>query len=130
MNDKWTDGDVIESITSQFPGLLNGNEEVDGADLIMELTADLAKRETELERLNRQQHSASAPIGSLGSFWVVTRPKYSRFECTLEDICFESTPQKIGYQFIGGLKCDDVYGFYTDRETAREHAVNLLGGRK
>lgn len=71
------------------------------------------------------------PIGSLASFWVVTKP---RTESVLIDICFESTPRMIGYWFIGGRhSVEEVHGFYLDAQVARDAAMVLLrshGSRK
>jgi DNA-binding XRE family transcriptional regulator len=39
------------------------------------------------------------------TFWVITKPTEIS---GLGDICFESTPQRIGLQFLGGLTCGDV----------------------
>jgi len=53
-------------------------------------------------------------------FWVVTRNNIDE-STTLGDVCFKSTPQTIGLQFLGGLKPGEVVGFYeTEREAAAE----------
>ena len=66
---------------------------------------------------------STVPIGSLASFWVVTQPEIGS---TMADICFEATPKTIGLQFLGGLECKDVYGFYLDEGVARDAARVLL----
>lgn len=55
--------------------------------------------------------------------WVVTKPsKYSE----MEDICFEMELEMLHRQFIGGLKPEDVVGFYTDEKSARAEAATQL----
>jgi hypothetical protein len=56
-------------------------------------------------------------------FWVVTKPTE---DSTVADICFKSTPQKIGLQFFGGLKADDVIGFFDCGDQAESLAYGLL----
>jgi hypothetical protein len=57
------------------------------------------------------------------SFWVVTRPTG---QSELADVCFKSTPREIGLQFLGGLKPNDVVGFYESERTAKELARIIL----
>lgn len=62
------------------------------------------------------------------TFWVVTDPWACIVPKDLElcDICFEATPDRIGLQFLGGLKPADVVGFYTEELEAKERARALL----
>ncbi len=66
--------------------------------------------------------------GEIESFWVVTVPKHYDGGVTsgLPDICFESYPKKIGLQFLGGLRPEEVVGFYADEKTAKGVATDLL----
>jgi hypothetical protein len=47
----------------------------------------------------------------------------------MDDICFKSTPQQIGLQFLGGLTCGDVVSFYSDESEASLKAMELLDAR-
>jgi hypothetical protein len=59
-------------------------------------------------------------------FWVVTKPTEIS---GMDDICFKSTPQQIGLQFLGGLTCGDVVSFYSDESEASLKAMELLDAR-
>ena len=56
-------------------------------------------------------------------FWVVTKPTE---HSTVTDICFKATPQTIGLQFVGGLRADDVLGFFTCGDQAESLAGGLI----
>lgn len=66
--------------------------------------------------------------GEIESFWVVVIPRRYDGEIVAEvdDICFESYPKTIGLQFLGGLRPEEVVGFYADEKTAKEVATEVL----
>lgn len=57
------------------------------------------------------------------SFWVVIVPTP---DSTVEDICFKSSPREIGYHFLGGMKPEEVVGFYDNERTAKNLAAMLI----
>lgn len=59
----------------------------------------------------------------ISSFWVVIKPTALS---TLDDIVFRATPQDIGFQFLGGLKPNDVVAFYEDESSAMEKGKLLI----
>ncbi len=56
-------------------------------------------------------------------FWVVTKPTDVS---TLADIWFKSNPNHYANQIRGGLKEDEVAGFYNSEADATEVANKLL----
>lgn len=56
-------------------------------------------------------------------FWVVTKPTVVS---QLLDICWKSTPWSINLQFFGGLKANDIIGFWTEEKEAKRIARDLL----
>lgn len=58
--------------------------------------------------------------------WMVTKPtEYSE----LVDICFDIKVERIGYQFIGGLKPEEVVSIHTEEASAKREARALLRKR-
>lgn len=67
---------------------------------------------------------------AIEKFWVVTKPSG---ESTLADILFESHLTGRGgmeYQFMGGLKGEEIVGIWTDYNEAKVVAEKLLEGQK
>jgi hypothetical protein len=65
----------------------------------------------------------------VGKFWVVTLPR-TRDAQGLEDHCFETDVPGLFRQMRGGLRMDEIFGFYTDQDQARAVARQLLQGIK
>ena len=63
----------------------------------------------------------------IGKFWVVTKPTK---ESILLDILFESDILGMGMQFKGGLKKDEIIGFYKKGSSAKAVATKLLKNNK
>jgi hypothetical protein len=70
----------------------------------------------------------------VGAFWVVTKPsiygKDTATASTLGDICFKSTILGMANQIRGGLKEEEIWGFYTDKAVAIKIAKELLKDKK
>ena len=62
-------------------------------------------------------------VDEIGNFWIVTKPsKLSE----LEDIFFEADILDIALQVKGGLKGEEIVGFFKNKNKAKEIAENLL----
>lgn len=62
-------------------------------------------------------------MAKINSFWVVTKPtKHSEFG----DILFKSDIKSMQYQFLGGLKKNEIVGIYQFKAEAEKIAKKLL----
>jgi len=62
-------------------------------------------------------------VDEIGKFWVVTKPTKNS---ELVDILFETDLFGFVLQMKGGLKEDEVLGFYKNKEKAKKMAEKLL----
>lgn len=60
----------------------------------------------------------------VGTFWVVTRPLSN--SPTIDDIMFESDIIYLSNQIKGGLKEDEIVGFFKDKGEAQKIADNIM----
>jgi len=67
-------------------------------------------------------------VGFPEKFWVVTDPKKQGYdEFDVEDIIFEADMARMELQFRGGLRIEQIYGFYADEKKAKKDAEALTG---
>lgn len=59
----------------------------------------------------------------LDKIWMVTKPKK---ESELVDVCAEIEMEKLYLQYLGGLREDEVVGFFTHKEEAVKVARALM----
>ena len=62
-------------------------------------------------------------IDEIGSFWVVTKPTK---DSTIADCCFSSTINNMIIQKQGGLKQEEIVGFFKDKEDAETKTKELI----
>ena len=66
----------------------------------------------------------------IGMFWVVTKPSLYKGDTvtssTLIDVCFKSTILGMANQIRGGLKEEQIWGFYKDKAIAVKIAKELI----
>ena len=62
-------------------------------------------------------------IDEIGVFWVVTKPTK---DSTIADCCFSSTINNMIIQKQGGLKQEEIIGFFKDKEHAEIKAKELI----
>lgn len=65
----------------------------------------------------------SKRVDEIGKFWVVTKPTKNS---ELVDILFETDLFGFVLQMKGGLKEDEVLGFYKNKEKAKKMAEKIL----
>lgn len=61
------------------------------------------------------------------SIWVVTKPTEKSIS---EDLYFEADGRRLELQFKGGLKGDEIDGFYFTESEARTRARQLMANAK
>ena len=66
--------------------------------------------------------SATQTVG-LGALWIVTQPTR---DSVLEDILFQATPGRFILQALGGLRGDEVIGWFAGKDEAERVAREAL----
>ena len=64
---------------------------------------------------------------NVGLFWVVTFPKR---DSVLQDILFQTDICGMHLQYLGGLKDEEIEGFYKSKEKATKLAKSLLNPKQ
>ena len=59
----------------------------------------------------------------LGTLWIVTT---ARPISELGDICFEASPSDLAFQVLGGLKPDEIIGWFDNYSEANQIALQEL----
>lgn len=63
------------------------------------------------------------PVDEIGKFFIVKKPtKYSE----MDDVVWEVTLPEFALQFKGGLKLEDILGFYKQKSDARRAGTEAL----
>ena len=82
-------------------------------------------KQEEIPPVEKKESIITAEV--IKKFWVVSKV-VDKAE-GIEDILWESSPEKIGLHFIGGLKPEEIDSMWTEYPEAKKRAEELLKGK-